>query len=577
MRKRRQTARQKQTQPKKQIPKKQEEKKTYIGKPCYSKQGFLVVVILFSIAFLMFINIHMTITFGYSPKLLQLYSPFGIDIGKGVRGAIVEGGKYNLPLAYSIPTYTLWINPHEPSTEGQYLLIAYRLGLISPSASREKKEAIIREVSDIVHGKIPEDMPINVRYTNHKYWWVDDTQERIYPHHTASYTIAAPIIGFTTPDGTGIDGLELTLNDIIRAKYIPYKSFLLRTPDIAVKTTIDLGIQYKAEILLDQIEREIHPMSSWIVVMTPTGAIRAMAIRPTTRLDKNRQPVYNPVISGRFEMGSVLKPLTLMWAMEKIGLKLTDTFDDTGSLKVDKYVIKSVIPAGKHATVLKGLKLSSNVVFAQVALKLGYENYISEARLFGLDKPTGIELPGEISGILPPKGNVYLAVSGFGYGIYITPIELLRAYTPIATGGLLYNPTLIEGIYIGDKYTPAPHRPPKRVISENVANTVRQALTEVVHDSIVRARVFVSGKEIKVAGKTGTAEIAMHGEYSSKQRMFTFIGMFPADKPEYIIMTTVYRPQNLPKGVRFASQVAAPIFREIATFIATREGMLPDK
>lgn len=525
----------------------------------------------------MFISIHMTIIFGYSPTLLKLYSPFGINIGKGVRGAIIEGGKYNLPLAYSIPTYTLWVNPNEPSTEGQYLMIAYRLGLISPSAPREKKENVIREVANIIKGKIPPDMPIKVKHTNYKYWWVDDTEERIYPHHTASYTIAAPIIGFTTPNGTGIDGLELTLNDILRTKYIPYKSFLLRNPDIAVKTTIDLGIQYKAETLLDKIDEEIKPMSSWIVVMTPTGAIKAMAIRPTTRLDKNRKPVYNPVISGRFEMGSVLKPLTLMWAMEKIGLKLTDTFDDPGSFQVGKYTIKSVIPAGKNATVLKGLKLSANVVFAQIALKLGYENYISEAKLFGLDKPTGIELPGEVSGILPPKGDVYLAVSGFGYGIYITPIELLRAYTPIATGGLLYNPTLLEGVYIGDKYIPAPHKPPKRVISEKVADTVRKALTEVVQDSIVRARVFVSGKEIKVAGKTGTAEIAMHGEYSSKQRMFTFIGMFPADNPEYIIMTSVYRPEHLPKGVRFASQVAAPIFREIATFIATREGMLPNK
>ncbi len=523
----------------------------------------------------MFITVHMSIFFGFSPKLLSIYSPFGINIGKGVRGAILEGGKYNLPMAYSIPTYTLWVNPTDISTKNQYLIMAYRLGIITPSAPREKKEEAIKLMANVVKGYVPENLPIKVKHTHYKYWWVDDTQQRIYPHHTSTYTLAAQVIGFTTPSGRGIDGLELSLDDILRAKYIPYKNFLIRTPDIAIKTTIDLGIQYKAEQILDQIQSEIQPMYSWIVVMTPTGAIRAMAIRPTTRLDKDRKPVFNPVISGRYEMGSVLKPLTLMWAMEKVGLKLTDTFDDTGSLKVGKYIIRSVIPAGKHATVLKGLKLSSNVVFAQVALKLGYENYISEATRFGLNSKTGIELPGEIAGELPPKGDVYLAVSGFGYGIYITPIELLRAYTAIATGGLLYNPTLIEGIYIGNTFIKAPHRLPRRVISEDIANKVRKALTEVVHDSITRARVFVSGKEVKVAGKTGTAEIAIGGEYSENQKMFTFIGMFPADKPKYIIMTSIYRPEKLPKGVRFASQVAAPIFNQIATFIATREGLIP--
>lgn len=454
--------------------------------------------------------------------------------------------------------------------------MAYRLGIISPSASHEEKENAIRQIAHLVEtGSVPPNIPIKVRYTSYKYWWVDDTQERMYPHHTATYTLAAHVIGFTTPEGTGIDGLELYANDILKAPYIPYKSFLTRHPDAALKTTIDLGIQYKLETVLDKVNSEIKPMSAWAVVMTPTGAIRGLAVRPSTRLDTHRKPLYNPVVSGRYEMGSVLKPLTLMWAMEKIGLKLTDTFDDTGSFRIDKYVIKSVIPAGKNATVLKGLKLSSNVIFAQIALKLGYKNYIEEAHRFGLDSPTGIELPGEVAGILPPQGDVYLAVSGFGYGIYITPIELLRAYTTIATDGLLYNPTLVEGVYVGTKYIKAPHRKPIRVISKGVANTVRHALWEVVKDDISRARIKTKEGEIRVAGKTGTAEIAMGGQYSEKDRLFTFIGMFPVDKPKYIVLVSVYRPQKLPKGVRFASQVAAPIFREIASFIVKREGILP--
>jgi len=528
------------------------------------------------IALLSFIGAHMDIFFKYSIKLLRLYPPFGITMGKGIRGTIIEGGKYQLPMAYSIPTYTLWVNPNEISLSSQYLLIAYRLGLVRPTDTREKKEKAIKTVVDIIAGKIPENLPISVKHTNYKYWWVDDTQKRLYPHHTASYTIAAHILGFTTPSGEGIDGMELTLNDILKAKYIPYKSYLIRNANITVKTTIDLGIQFKAEILLDQVQKEIQPMSSWIVVMTPTGAIKAMAIRPTTRVDKDRKPIYNPVISGRFEMGSVIKPLTLMWAMEHIRLKLTDTFDDIGTLRVGKYTIKSVIPAGKNATVLKGLKYSSNVIFAQIALKLGYENYMKSAQRFGFDQPTGIELPGEVAGILPPKGDVYLAVSGFGYGTYITPIELITAYTPIATGGLLYKPTLIDGIYIGNKYIKAPMKKPTRVISQDIANIVREALVEVVEDSVPAAQIEVSGYKIGVAGKTGTAEVAIEGEYSSEQKLFSFIGMFPGDKPKYIVLVGIYRPQNLPEEIRFASQIAAPVFREIGTFIAMREGILPE-
>ncbi len=502
---------------------------------------------------------HFVIAFYYGPKLEEIFSPISVGFAKGVRGSILEGGHLQAPLAVSIPAYTVWIPRTATLHPAEIARIASRMGL---PINRDT----LNHLSAVLEGK-EEDSTIKVRRTSSKYWWVEDSEERIYPHHTATYTLGAAFLGFTDTSASGIDGLELSLNDILKGGYIPYTDGAERIPHVGLITTIHLGIQTKAEQILDRVWAQMKPVMAWIVVIDNQGEVKALAVRPTGRVDTpDRKPIFNPVIAGRFEMGSVIKPLVLAWAMEKIGLKLTDRFDDTGKLQVGDKVIRSVVPAGKNATVLKGLLLSSNVIFAQIALKMGEEHYSEMVKAFGLSEKTGIELPGEVCGTPPPPGETYLAVAGYGYSIWITPIELLRAYTAIANDGILMPITIVKGFYLGDKFIRWYRGEATRVLSPDVAKAVRQALVQVVENSAPKARVFLDGKEIKVAGKTGTAEVALSGGYSEKEKMFNFIGMLPADKPKYIVLVSIYRPKKAPG--RFASQVAAPVFKEMAEYLA---------
>jgi len=517
----------------------------------------IIAVTILSILTLVFW--HFTIVFYYGPKLDAIFSPISVGFAKGVRGSIFEGGHLRAPLAVSIPAYTVWIPQTATLHPAEIARIASRMGL---PINRET----LSNLAAVLEGR-EEDSAIKVKRTPSKYWWVEDSEERIYPHHTDQYTLGAAFLGFTDTSANGIDGLELSLNDILKGGYIPYTDGAERIPYIGLVTTIHLGIQAKAEQILDNVWKEMQPRMAWIVVIDNQGEVKALAVRPTGRLDTpDRKPIFNPVVAGRFEMGSVIKPIVLAWAMEKTGLKLTDRFNDTGVLRIKDRIIRSVVPAGKNATVLNGLILSSNVIFAQISLKLGEERYAEMVKAFGLSEQTGIELPGEVRGTPPPPGETYLAVAGYGYSIWITPIELLRAYTAIANDGILMPITIVKGFYLGDKFIRWYRGKATRVLSPDVAKTVRQALVQVVEHSAQKAKVFLDGREIKVAGKTGTAEVALSGGYSEKEKMFNFVGMIPADKPKYIVLVSIYRPKKAPG--RFASQVAAPVFKEMAEYLA---------
>jgi cell division protein FtsI (penicillin-binding protein 3) len=212
----------------------------------------------------------------------------------------------------------------------------------------------------------------------------------------------------------------------------------------------------------------------------------------------------------------------------------------------------------------KILQVSSNIGFTKVAEKLKRERYFKYIRNFGFGQITGIDVPGEASGLLrnPESWSaIDLATHAFGQGISATPMQMVMAYAAIANGGFLMRPYLVRRV-VGSKGGVLLENQPhvvRRVVSEKTARSLASMLTEVTNEGGTGMMAKVEGFE--VAGKTGTAQKAdlIHGGYAAK-RVGSFIGFVPADDPKLVALVLVDEPE----GAVYGGVVAAPAFRNIA-------------
>ncbi|NBU21553.1 hypothetical protein EBS43_09150, partial [bacterium] len=210
------------------------------------------------------------------------------------------------------------------------------------------------------------------------------------------------------------------------------------------------------------------------------------------------------------------------------------------------------------------IQVSSNVAAAKVALKLGADHYMRSLQLFGLGSKTGIGFPGEISGKIPPRKQwqpLTLANIGFGQGVLVTPLQMTRAYAAIANGGFLVQPRLIQMQPQASVAESA-----VRIFSQRVSEEAIEALQAVTETGGTGTKATLPG--LRVAGKTGTAQMVdpETGHYSRSKYIASFIG-FPVEvNPRMVIFTSLIEP----KGIYYASETAAPLFREVLASVANR-------
>ncbi len=414
--------------------------------------------------------------------------------------------------------------------------------------------------------------------------WLVNESKRVYPHNE----LAAHVLGTVNLDGEGIEGVELKANERLKGKVISVNAIrdALGRPAFldasaaknsqdgaTVQLTLDASLQFSAEQELKASVLRTGSRSGTVIVMNAvTGEILAMANEPSFNPADKGAPASrrrNRALTDGYEPGSTMKSVLLAGALQK-GMKLTDTlYGDKGSFTVQG---KRISEAEAHErfewiNLKKLIQVSSNVGAAKLALKIGADSYFNTLKSFEFGQKSGTDFPGEISGRMLPRPQwqpLALANIGFGQGILVTPIQMTRAYAAFFNGGWLVQPSLLKSTLDGDKAVQ-----PKRILSEKAAADVVEALKSVTQKGGTGEKAVVEGYTI--AGKTGTAQVVEPGtgRYSRNRYVASFIGSIVGVEQKVVIFAAL----DEPRGVYYASETAAPLFRGVAQAVANRMSM----
>ena len=416
--------------------------------------------------------------------------------------------------------------------------------------------------------------------------------QRIHPEKE----LACHLLGFVGAEGDGFYGLEEYYDDIIQGEpgsrggerdpsglqmIAGYGSYVPAQEGPTLVLTLDRTIQGLVEEDLEKAIEEYGAQGGTIIVMDPwTGAILAMASYP--RYDPNRffetseELFVNPAISEVHEPGSVFKPVTIGAALDTGKVTPETTYNDTGSILVGGQVIANWDWGARgETTVSELLRYSLNVGAATMSTRLGAEKFYRYVRRFGFGEPTGVDLAGEVSGIVKTPGDAQwhesdLGTNSFGQGISVTPLQMINAMAAIANGGLLMKPYIVQRIIREDSVVEIEPVVRRRVISPETARQLTQMLAEGVKRGVAEL-AYVEGYSL--AAKTGTAQIPIPGGYDPTWTIASVVGWAPADDPRFIILVKIDKPQAAPWG----AVVAAPVFKSLAQQLFDYVGIPPDE
>jgi cell division protein FtsI (penicillin-binding protein 3) len=414
---------------------------------------------------------------------------------------------------------------------------------------------------------------------------------RYYP----KLTLAGQLLGVTGDEGSGLDGVELALDDLLRGEPTRVPSLrdgagrlaLQDAPGSArgregarVELTIDQGLQVATERALAAAVHAGQALSGVAVAIDPyTGEVLAMASDPPVNPNAvhGGPELRNRAVTDAFEPGSTIKAFTIAGALERGVLKASDPIDCSAGYTVGGHVIHDHKAIGWVGPA-KVLAASSNVGAARIGARLGKQGLSEVLASFGFGERAGIELPGERRGQLPfPRADITLATQSFGQGLTATPLQVVLAMGAIANGGTLMKPLLVKRVLDpadGSVLSQGAPTPVRRVVSTATAATVARWLIGVVEDpdgTGKRAR----SEGWRVAGKTGTAQKAdpVSGGYSAERHFSSFVGFAPAEAPRVVIGVFI----DEPKGEIYGGEVAAPPFREIAEYALKMLGVPPER
>jgi cell division protein FtsI/penicillin-binding protein 2 len=404
--------------------------------------------------------------------------------------------------------------------------------------------------------------------------------------------ICGQVIGCTNIDNMGMSGVESQFEKILHGndgfmvlqrnglgKVNPSLDLPRQNPENGedIVLTIDLVYQTIVEEELVKGSTECGAEAGMAIMLEPsTGAVLALANYPSVDPNKfnSATPAQsrNRVVSDMFEPGSTFKLVTIAAALEEGVVKPDDKYYcENGKYKMGNgIVIEDAHPFGL-LTFTEAVQQSSNIFMSKIVKLIGDEKFYKYARNFGFGISTGIELPGEMRGELHKPvewSQETLTYMSFGYQLSATVLQTASAYSAIANKGILMKPHIIQKILRDDNSIAYQAEPQeiRRVVSEKTA----QEMTKMFRLAVQKG----TGKEaniagVDIAGKTGTAQKIIDGNYSKQRHCASFIGYLPAENPRFVLMILMDSPQ---KG-SYGGEVSAPIFRKIISRIMNFENL----
>ncbi|WP_034648168.1 penicillin-binding protein 2 [Cellulomonas sp. HZM] len=512
----------------------------------------------------------------------------------GTRGQITD--VHGVALATSVERYNVSVNQKlvdkfrgsgdvPGGVEGVATVLAPMLGMSEPELGgmlvgdrgfKYVKKGVLPEVAREIRAlKLP---GVNV----------DPVADRVYPNGA----LAGNLLGFVNSAGAGLEGLEASLDKKLtgtpgsevyesgaHGQAVPggYSSETPATTGESVRLTIDRDVQYKAEAELASALKTTGASSGSVVVMNPkTGELLALAdsgaVDPNHPGDSKGGSLAASV-SNVFEPGSTGKVITMSAALDNGIVTPTSQFKVPDTYRTANH--QPFHDSHEHAT----LKLtttgilaeSSNTGTVMIGEQLTKQQRYAEMRKFGFGTKTGVELPGESPGLLKKPdlwdGRTQYTVL-FGQGVAVNAIQATQVYATIANGGVRVQPHVIAGWTAADgTYTPAAKAGTTRVVSKKTADTVLTMLESVVDDEGgTGSSASIPG--YRVAGKTGTAQNWIKGKQGITA---SFIGAVPADDPAIVVSVILHNP----KSSVYGGTVAAPVFKDVASYTLGKLGIEP--
>lgn len=425
-------------------------------------------------------------------------------------------------------------------------------------------------------------------------------QWRFYP----AGQLAAQAVGFVAYKGeskTGVYGIEKSWNDTLAQTegglYVNPFAELFANISAAVSsdpashegsvvTSIEPSVQQQLEKTLEGVMRTYTPKLAGGIVMDPrTGEVAAIGARPA--FDPNAYNLVdspavfsNPLVEGRYELGSIMKPLTMAAGLDSGAITPGTTYDDTGCITISNYKVcnydlraRGVVPMQQI------LSQSLNLGVSFIAAKMGYPALTRYFKAFGLGEKTGVDLPNEVTGDLSNMGEgkesaVNYATASFGQGIAVSPVEMTRALAALANGGVLPNPHVVTAVKYDSGITrridPGQGR---RVLAASTTETVTNMLVKVFDEGLLNGEL--KEEHYSIAAKTGTAQIPKPGGGYREGDVYlhSFFGYFPAHEPRFIVFLFAIEPH----GQKYASATLARPFMEIAKYLINYYEIPPDR
>ncbi len=534
----------------------------------------VILLILFSLVFFSFRLIWIQIFRSqHLEKLAKRQHNYSVEIDP-IRGTIYD--RRGRPLALNIAAYSLYANPRQMTDQDKAKALAELPRLLGVSQAFIQERLSRDKFFVWIERKLPLPVIEEVKAVKINGLGFIRESKRHYPNDY----LAAHVIGFAGIDNHGLEGLELQFDQYLKGEsgwmnilrdarqrdLMMDRGFVPPKDGFHIVLTIDETIQFIAEEALQKAFEQHNALSGTIIVMNPkTGEILALANRPTYQLSRpgesDEASRTNRAIAHVYEPGSVFKIVAATAALEEDVFKESDIiFCENGSYKVGNHILHDHGSHGK-LTFQQVIEQSSNIGTTKVAQKMGAEIFYKYAKRFRFGSLTGIDLKGEVGGVLKHPSRWSATTIGalpIGHEVTVTPLQMVCAVSAVANGGVYMKPFMVKYITDHQEIVIQEFQPQAvdRVMTPETSERLKKILQGAVEIGTgKRARV----KGVAVAGKTGTSQKVVGGQYSHDKYFASFIGFAPVEDPKIAAVVMFDEPHPS----YFGGTVAAPVFQEM--------------